>query len=75
MKYSVRYPVIVHHSKYGYDVECPVLPGCVSQGKTYQEALENIEDAITTYLETIKEISRTRLKQKANHLCHIEVKV
>ncbi len=31
-------------------VECPALPGCVSQGKTEKEALENIEEAITAWL-------------------------
>ncbi len=32
-------------------VECPALPGCVSQGKDEKEALENIKEAITLYLE------------------------
>jgi predicted RNase H-like HicB family nuclease len=32
-------------------VECPSIPGCVSQGKTKQEAMENIKDAITLCLE------------------------
>lgn len=27
-------------------VECPSIPGCVSQGRTEKEALENIEDAV-----------------------------
>ncbi|RLI92022.1 MAG: type II toxin-antitoxin system HicB family antitoxin [Candidatus Altiarchaeales archaeon] len=27
-------------------VECPAIPGCVSQGKTEEEAIENIQDAI-----------------------------
>ncbi len=31
-------------------VECPALPGCVSQGKDEQEALENIREAITAWL-------------------------
>ena len=30
--------------------ECPSLPGCVSQGKTKTEALENIKEAITAWL-------------------------
>lgn len=32
-------------------VECPAIPGCVSQGKTREEALENIKDAISLCLE------------------------
>ena len=33
-------------------VECPALPGCFSQGKTEQEALANIKEAITAWLWT-----------------------
>jgi predicted RNase H-like HicB family nuclease len=32
-------------------IECPSIPGCVSQGKTEQEAVENIKDAIKQCLE------------------------
>ncbi len=32
-------------------VECPSIPGCISQGKTEAEALENIRDAIRECLE------------------------
>jgi predicted RNase H-like HicB family nuclease len=32
-------------------VWCPELPGCVSAGETEEEALENIKEAITLYLE------------------------
>ena len=32
-------------------VECPSIPGCVSQGKTEEEAIENIKDAIKQCLE------------------------
>ncbi|ATZ61742.2 MAG: type II toxin-antitoxin system HicB family antitoxin [Methanosarcinales archaeon Met12] len=34
--------------------ECPSLPGCISQGKTRGEALENIKDATRGYLESLK---------------------
>lgn len=30
--------------------ECPALPGCVSQGKDEEKALENIKEAITAWL-------------------------
>jgi len=51
----MKYLVIVRKSKYGYDIHAPALPGCHSQGDTEREALENIKDAITTYLEMEKE--------------------
>jgi len=35
--------------------ECPALPGCVSQGKTREEALENIRDAIEGILRLRRE--------------------
>ena len=34
--------------------ECPTLPGCISQGKTRAEAIENIHDAIKGYIESLK---------------------
>jgi len=51
----MKYLVLIHKSKYGYDVHAPALPGCHSQGKTEKEALENIKDAIFTYLEIERE--------------------
>ncbi len=35
----------------GYTVTCPALPGCVSEGETRAEAIENIREAIAGYLE------------------------
>jgi len=39
----------------GYVVECPALPGCVSEGDTIEEALENIKEAIKGCLESLAE--------------------
>jgi predicted RNase H-like HicB family nuclease len=36
-------------------VECPAIPGCVSQGKTKDEALENIKEAIRLCLDVRSE--------------------
>jgi predicted RNase H-like HicB family nuclease len=36
-------------------VECPSLPGCVSQGKTKEEALRNIREAIAAYIEALEQ--------------------
>lgn len=47
--------VIIHNAEEGgYWVECPSLPGCVSQGETWEEALHNIKDAIQLYLESLE---------------------
>lgn len=51
----MKYSVVIHKSEYGYDVHVPALPGCHSQGETEDEALQNIKDAIITYLEMEKE--------------------
>lgn len=48
------YTVVVHKSRYGYDISCPALPGCHSQGDSRDEALSNIKDAIATYLKMIR---------------------
>ena len=37
-----------------YVIECLNLPGCISQGKTKEEAVVNIKDAIRGYLESLK---------------------
>jgi predicted RNase H-like HicB family nuclease len=54
----MRYKVRFEKSEEGYAVWCPGLPGCWSQGETETEALENIKDAISTYLETVEEINQ-----------------
>jgi predicted RNase H-like HicB family nuclease len=47
--------VIIYPGEDGYwVVECPGLPGCVSQGKTKAEAIANIREAIAAWLETAK---------------------
>ncbi|MFN4218953.1 MAG: type II toxin-antitoxin system HicB family antitoxin [Candidatus Bipolaricaulia bacterium] len=39
----------------GYTVYVPSLPGCVSEGDTYQEALDNIKEAIEGWIEVSRE--------------------
>lgn len=48
--------VIIYPGEDGYWVaECPSLPGCISQGKTKEEAIENIREAIQGYVAALKE--------------------
>ncbi len=51
----MKFRVIIQQDEDGaFVAECPSLPGCISQGKTREEALDNIRDAITGYLESLK---------------------
>jgi len=48
--------VILYPGEIGYWVaECPSLPGCVSQGKTKEDAIYNIREAIEGYVLTLQE--------------------
>lgn len=48
--------VIVYSGEDGYFVaECPSLPGCISQGKTREEAIANIKEAIAGYIAALEE--------------------
>jgi predicted RNase H-like HicB family nuclease len=48
----MRFSVTLDRDEDGiWIVECPSIPGCVSQGQTRQEALENIKDAILACLQ------------------------
>ena len=53
----MEYTVVLQHSEEGYNVSCPGLPGCVSQGETEEEALANIREAICDYLAVVDENS------------------
>lgn len=51
----MRHRILIEQNEDGIFVaECPSLPGCISQGKTRTEALENIQDAIKGYIESLK---------------------
>ncbi|WP_424947151.1 type II toxin-antitoxin system HicB family antitoxin [Candidatus Spongiihabitans sp.] len=48
----MKFNVTVERDEDGaWVVECPAIPGCVSQGKTREQALDNIEEAIALCLE------------------------
>ncbi|HEV8384416.1 MAG TPA: type II toxin-antitoxin system HicB family antitoxin [Acidobacteriota bacterium] len=44
-------PIVIESDADGYFVSCPSLQGCYSQGETYEEAVENIKDAIRLHIE------------------------
>jgi len=54
------YQILLNKNDEGYSVSCPGLPGCWSQGDTEEEAIENIRDAIKTYLQTIADLGKDK---------------
>jgi predicted RNase H-like HicB family nuclease len=55
-----KYEVIIYWSEpdQSFIAEVPELPGCAADGKTYQEALANVEVIIGEWIETAKELGR-----------------
>jgi predicted RNase H-like HicB family nuclease len=59
-----RYKVALKKTDEGYSVWVPGLPGCVSQGNTEAEALDNIRDAIREYLSVVDELAKDEEKRE-----------
>ena len=54
----MKYRIFIEQDEDGIFVaECPALPGCISQGNSRSEAVQNITDAIAGYLESLKKHS------------------
>jgi antitoxin HicB len=50
----MKYRILIERDENGIFVtECPSLPGCISQGRTREEVIINIQDAIKGYLESL----------------------
>jgi predicted RNase H-like HicB family nuclease len=55
-----KYEVIIYWSEedQAFIAEAPELPGCAADGKTYREALANVEVVIQEWIDTAKELGR-----------------
>ena len=52
----MKYTVILEPGEDGYIiVNVPALPGCITQGKTTEDALKNVREAIELFIEVLKE--------------------
>ena len=53
----LQYNAVIQEEKEGgYSVWVPALPGCTSQGETFEETVKNIKEAIELYLESAPEM-------------------
>jgi len=57
---KIRYELIIYWSEVdqSFIVEVPELSGCMADGETYQEAVQNVEVVIQEWLETAQELGR-----------------
>lgn len=57
---KIRYELIIYWSEddQAFIVEVPELPGCMADGETYQEAVQNAEITIQEWIETARELGR-----------------
>ncbi|QYX32061.1 type II toxin-antitoxin system HicB family antitoxin [Sphaerospermopsis torques-reginae] len=73
MKFQV---IFTHDSEYqGYIAEVPELPGCVSQGKTLDEAITNIKDAIKGYLHVLEKHGKPYLCSSIGYCTSLTLKL
>ncbi len=57
----LRYEISIYWSEedQAFIAEVPELPGCAADGKTYQEALQNVEVVMQEWIATAKELGRS----------------
>jgi len=61
MMNDIKYELVVYWSEddAAYLVEVPELPGCMADGSTYKEAVQNVLVVIEEWIETAKELGRS----------------
>ena len=71
----MQYTVIVHSAdEGGYWVEVPLLPGCLSEGETIDEALSNVREAIELHIQGLKDDGQAVPKDEGFVIGRVEVK-
>jgi len=69
----VEFLIVLERDEDGFIVaECPSLPGCLSQGRTREEAIENIKEAIQGYLASLRKHGEAL---PSTEVASVEVKV
>lgn len=72
---NFRLSVVIEKDEDGYFAFCPELQGCYTQGKTYEEALKNIADAMKLHIEDRLASGEIIKQPEMTSLTQIEVAV
>lgn len=73
MSYKIN--IVFEKDEHGYYVYAPSLPGCHSQGDSFEEAMNNIKEAIELYLESVPRDEVDEMLSKEILTTTMEVKV
>ena len=63
----MKVAIVIEHDEDGFYAFAPELPGCHSQGGTFEEADSNIREAIELYLETVEPADRSKYEFLGAH--------
>jgi predicted RNase H-like HicB family nuclease len=58
MTYTIKVSALSSEDGGGFVAIVPALPGCMSDGETQEDAIVNVRDAITCWIEEAKELGR-----------------
>lgn len=72
---TYRFSAVIEKDEDCYFASCPQLQGCHTQGESYEEALENLKDALRLYLETLLEAGEDIPEPGSVSLTMVEVVV
>ena len=72
---ALQLNVVIEKDADGFYAYCPALPGCQSQGDTFEEIMANIREAAELYLETLPRAAQRKLSKKQILTTAMEVSV
>jgi predicted RNase H-like HicB family nuclease len=72
---SYKITTVIEKDEHGYYAFCPELEGCCTQGKTIDQAMKNIREAVSLYLETLSPGERAALSHQEIMTSSLEVRV
>ena len=70
---TYRFAAVIERDENGYYAYCPELQGCYAQGDTYEDALENIRDAIRLHVEDRLASGEEIRTSQSVHLTSLEI--
>jgi len=72
---ALKLNVVIEKDASGYYAYCPELPGCQTQGDTFEEVMANIKEAAELYLETLPRRDQRNLAKKQIVTTALEVSI